>query len=174
MPEKQSGMARRGASQLTNREAVSPFRMLEHFADEMDRMFDDFGLSQTRRRRSAGDETLMWAPRVDVTQQSNELIIRADLPGLNKDDVKVDVTDDAVTIQGERRRERSDDEGGVYRTERSYGSFFRSIPVPEGAIVDQAKASFRNGVLEIRMPAPPEQVTTGRRLEIGDESGQSK
>ena len=93
-------------------------------------------------------------------------MVRADLPGLSRDDVKVDVTDDAITIQGERRREHEDERGGVYRSERSYGSFQRVIALPEGAITDQAKASFRDGVLEITMPAPSEQVTRGRRLEI--------
>jgi HSP20 family protein len=88
--------------------------------------------------------------------------------------VKVDVTDCAVTIQGERRREREEEQAGVYRSERSYGSFYRAIPLPDGAIADQAKASFNNGVLEITMPAPPEQVNRGRRLEINEGSGQSQ
>jgi HSP20 family protein len=88
--------------------------------------------------------------------------------------VKVDVTDGAVTIQGERRREREEEQAGVYRSERSYGSFYRAIPLPDGAIADQAKASFNNGVLEITMPAPPEQVNRGRRLEINEGSGQSQ
>jgi len=120
------------------------------------------------------DESITWAPRIDITQRNNEMVIRADLPGMNKDDVKVDVTDEAITIQGERHRERDDEHGGIYRTERSYGSFYRSIPLPEGAMVDQAKASFRNGVLEITMPAPPEQVNRGRRLEISEGLGTSK
>ena len=82
------------------------------------------------------------------------------------DDVKVEVTEDAVTVQGERRREHEEERGGVYRSERSYGSFYRVIPLPDGAIPDQAKATFKDGVLEIRMPAPPDQVTRGRRLDI--------
>ena len=73
---------------------------------------------------------------------------------------------EALTIQGERRREQEEERGGVYRSERSYGSFKRVIALPEGAITDQAKATFRDGVLEITMPAPPEHVTRGRRLEI--------
>ena len=80
----------------------------------------------------------------------------------------MDVTDDTVTIQGERQQEEETEHGGVYRSERRYGSFYRTIPLPEGAITDQAKASFTNGVLEITIPAPPEPVTRGRRLEIKD------
>jgi HSP20 family protein len=101
-----------------------------------------------------------------VFQRNNELIIKADLPGLTKDDVKVEVTEDSVTLQGERRTEREEERQGVYRSERTYGNFHRVIPLPEGAITEQAKAIFRDGVLEISMPAPPEQVNRGRRLEI--------
>jgi HSP20 family protein len=81
-------------------------------------------------------------------------------------------SDNAITISGERQQEHEEDRGGVYRFERSYGAFFREIPLPEGAIVDQAKASFKDGILEITVPAPPEQVSRGRRLEVsrGDDA----
>jgi HSP20 family protein len=174
MAEKQSGIARRHEQQVGRHTSASPFRILDRFADEMDRMFDEFGFGRAWNRRSSVDESITWAPRIDITQRSNEVVIRADLPGLNKEEVKVDVTDEAVTIQGERHGERDEEQGGIYRTERSYGSFYRSIPLPEGAMVDQAKASFSNGVLEITMPAPPEQVNRGRRLEISESPGTSK
>ena len=73
-----------------------------------------------------------------------------------------------VTIEGERRREHEEEKGGVYRCERSYGHFSRMIALPEGAITDQAKATFKDGVLEITMPAPPEAATRGRKLEIAE------
>jgi HSP20 family protein len=176
MPEKQSDIATRKGQQLTRHQsaAAGPFRVLERFADEIDRMFDDFGLGRGWSRSAAIPDTMTWAPRVDITQRNNELVVRADLPGMSKDDVKVDVTDEAITIQGERRREHEEEHGGVYRSERSYGSFYRAIPLPEGAITDQAKASFKDGVLEITMPAPPEQVTRGRRLEISDAAPKTK
>jgi HSP20 family protein len=168
MAEKHGGIATRGDERLARqqRASTSPYWMLDRFADEMDRMFDQFGFGRVRNRSDAMSDFLTWTPRIDVTQRNNELVIRADLPGLTKDDVKVDVTDDAVTIQGERRREHEEERGGIYRSERSYGSFHRVVPLPEGAIADQAKASFKNGVLEIVMPAPPEHVSRGRRLEI--------
>jgi len=109
----------------------------------------------------------MWAPDIEVSQHDNEFVVRADVPGMKKEDVSVDVTDNDITISGERRLEEETERGGVYRSERSYGTFFRTIPLPEGAIADQAKASFKDGVLEIRMPAP-NQATRGRRLEIKD------
>jgi HSP20 family protein len=78
--------------------------------------------------------------------------------------LKTDVTDDAGTIQGERRQEKSEDREGYYFSERSYGSFFRSIPLREGAKADEAKANFQNGVLEITIPST--QRSRGRRIEI--------
>jgi HSP20 family protein len=157
--------------------------MLERFAEEIDSVFDDFGFGRSalaprwgRNRmstpwRAAAD---VWAPDVEVYQQNNELVVRADLPGMKKDDVSIDVTDHDIAISGERRQERETERGGFYQSERSYGSFYRTIPLPEGAIADQAKATFKDGVLEIRMPAPPEQVTRGRRLEIKEESTGTK
>jgi HSP20 family protein len=143
----------------------SPFSALQRFADEVDRMFEDFGFG----RRGGlslfeGDRGEMWSPQVEVFQKDNELTIRADLPGLKKDEVSVEVTDSAVTIHGERKREHQEEQEGYFRSERSYGSFQRTVPLPEGAMSDQAKATFRDGVLEIKVPAPP--VSKGRRLEI--------
>jgi HSP20 family protein len=145
----------------------SPFRMLQRMADEMDRMFDDVGLGRRWARppwRETG--TQLWAPEVEVFQKNNELTIKADLPGLKRDEVSVDITDDAVTIHGERKGEREEEREGYYHSERSYGAFYRVIPLPEGTITDQAKGTFKDGVLEITMPAPP--ASKGRRLEIAE------
>jgi len=134
-------------------------------ADEMDRVFEDFGFGPRSTRplwRETGAE--MWAPDIDVFHRNNELIIRADLPGLKREDLTVDITDNEVCIQGERKHEREEEREGYYRSERGHGSFCRVIPLPEGAMADQAKATFTDGVLEITMPAPP--ATKGRRLEV--------
>ena len=160
----------------------SPFRMLERFTDEMDRVFDDFGLGRGWLAPRLGYDWLRsplqrvegWLPDIEMLQRNNELVIRADLPGLAKDDVKVEITENAVTIQGERRREHKEEKAGVYRSERSYGSFSRVVALPEGAITDQAKANFKDGVLEITMPAPPETVTRGRKLEITEPAAPKK
>lgn len=143
-----------------------PFRPLQRFADELERVFDEFGLGRRWSTSPAwrGTSAEIWEPDVEVFQKDNELIIRADLPGLKKDEISVDVTDGTVTIQGERRREREEEREGVYRSERTYGSFCRVVPLPEGAIVEEARANFRDGVLEITMPTPP--TPKARRLEI--------
>jgi HSP20 family protein len=99
-----------------------------------------------------------------MTQHGDELLVRVDLPGLDKNDVKVNVAEDAITIHGERHRAQEEERDGVYRSERSYGAFYRTIALPAGTMTDQAKASFKNGVLEIRMPAAP--GAEGRSLDI--------
>ena len=184
MAEKTTEIASRTEGQRLVRRAPgstfgTPFGMLDRFADEMDRIFDDFGLGRAWITPSWGSRRLstpvrgatgFWAPDIEMYQRNDELVVRADLPGLKKEDVKIDVTDNAVTIQGERRQEEETERGGIYRSERRYGSFSRTIPLPEGAITEQAKATFNHGVLEITMPAPPDQVTRGRRLEIKEDS----
>ena len=148
---------------------TSPSRTLHRMADEMDRMFENFGFG--RRWMSplwSESSTGLWAPEIDVFQKNDQLTIQADLPGLKREDLSVEISEGAITIQGERKRETEEEREGVYRSERSYGSFYRVVPLPEGAIADQAKATFRNGVLQITMPAPP--ASKGRRLEITEET----
>jgi len=156
------------ARSSTSGRGQSPFRALQRLSDEFDRMFDDFGFGRPSMAmpfwKTAGTE--MWAPDIEAFQRGDQLVIKADLPGLSKDDLAIDLTDDAVTIQGERKAEQKEEREGYYRSERSYGSFYRVVPLPDGAITEQAKADFRDGVLEITMPAPP--ASKGRRLEIGE------
>jgi len=144
----------------------SPMRTLQRMADEMDRMWEDFGFGHRPPSPLSRESADFWAPQIDAYQKNDELTIRADLPGLKREDVSVEINDDSVTIQGERKRETEHEHEGVYRSERSYGSFYRVVPLPEGAIAEQAKATFRDGVLEITMPAPP--ASRGRKLEIGE------
>jgi HSP20 family protein len=187
MAEKRNDVARREERALTQGGRFmgpdSPFRLLEHFADEVDRVFNDFGvglgwlaprLRGSRLRSSVRGDWEGWAPAVEVFQRNNELVVRADLPGISKDDIKVDVTDDSIIMRGERKQGHEEEREGVYRSERSYGSFYRAIPLPAGAIAESAKATFKDGVLEITMPAPPEQARSGRRVEITEGSPAKK
>jgi HSP20 family protein len=142
-----------------------PFTALQRFADDVDRMFEEFGMGRgfSPWWRERGGP--LWTPAIDVVQKDDQLVVKADIPGMKKSDLSIEVTDDAITIQGERKSDREEERGGVYRSERSYGSFCRVVPLPEGAITEQAKASFRDGVLEITVPVPPS-TTKGRKLEI--------
>jgi HSP20 family protein len=127
--------------------SFDPFAMMRRLSEEMDRAFGStFGLS-----RSMG-QAGMWSPPIEVRETDNNVEIHADLPGLTKDDVKVECTDEGIIIEGERRREEEKKEGGVYRSERSYGHFYRMIPLPDGAEPEKAKAEFKNGVLQVNVP----------------------
>jgi HSP20 family protein len=168
--------AERDRSDLQRRDTYSsgwpsPWAMMRRMQDEMDRWFGSPGATQ--QWRPSFDESFDWAPAVDVFQRGTDLVLRADLPGLAKEDVEVTVNEDSVTIRGERRHEREEEREGVYRSERSYGSFSRVVPLPEGTITDSAKATFRDGVLEVVMQAPGREVKRGRRIEIGEHAGHS-
>jgi HSP20 family protein len=165
-----SRLAHGGNYGLSPSAQPSPFSFMRRFGEEMDRLFEDFGFGGLGRGLMSSDigglGRTAWSPQIEMFEREGKLVVRADLPGMNKDDVKVDLEDDAITIQGERKSEHEENREGYYRTERSYGSFSRTIPLPEGVNGEDAKASFRNGVLEIVMEGPKRKG--GRRLDIED------
>jgi HSP20 family protein len=144
-----------------------PMRELTTLQSEMNRLFNTFfdegGNGQTRQggRR--------WAPAVDLFEREDSLVLKADLPGLGEDDVKIEVHDNVLTISGERQADFEDKQNGYYRIERAFGSFSRSLTLPEGVDADKISASFHNGVLEVSIPKPEQRKP--RRIEIssGDE-----
>jgi len=149
--------------------AASPFQLMRRMSEEMDRMFDRmFEGNQGDRGALAARSGGAWSPRMEVFQKEDKFVVRAELPGMKKEDVQVELNDDGLTIQGHRREEHEEEREGFYRTELSYGSFYRAVPLPEGVITESAEASFRDGVLEITMQAPPSEVSRARRLEIKD------
>jgi len=155
-----------------------PFAFMRRFAEEMDRLFEDFGLDTgwsvpsffTRgrewMRREAGFIPAEWSPRVDVLEREGQLVVRVDLPGMTKDEVKVELTNEWLAVQGERREEKKEKQKGYRYSECRYGSFYRAVPLPEGVDTTKATAEFHKGVLEVVMPYVilPEQKT--RRLEV--------
>ena len=150
----------------------NPFGMMRRFTKDMERLFDDFGgLSFpgffNRDFFPFGTEfkEFDWMPQIEVLKSNGDLMVKADLPGLTKDEVKVELTGEALTISGERKEEKEEKREGFYRTERNYGRFFRQIPLPEGAKTDKANAVFTNGVLEVRIPVAKTE-SHARKLEI--------
>lgn len=128
----------------TNRFAgFSPFTLMRQFTDEMDRMFRGWG---------DGAKANEWSPAIDVQRCDGKMVVAAELPGLKREEVKVEVTDEALIIQGERKREHKEDHEGIHRWERNYGHFYRALPLPEGAQTDQAKAELKDGVLKVSVP----------------------
>jgi HSP20 family protein len=137
-----------------------PARGLDSVQSDLDRMFDAFFGT---RRANGG---YRWAPAMDLVETDDHLVVKADLPGLDKDDVEIEVSDRVLTISGERKTEHEEREGGYYRVERAYGSFSRSLSLPEGVDADKVEAEFDKGVLEVRVPKPSERKP--HRVEIGE------
>jgi HSP20 family protein len=119
---------------------------MRKMTEQMDRVFDEYAANRGNGKKS------VWAPAIEVSERDNNLEVKAELPGLNPSDVKVEVIDDAIILQGERKDERDESRGGVHVTERHYGCFYRSIPLPEGAEPEKARARFENGVLKLTVP----------------------
>ena len=150
----------------------NPFGMMRRFTKDMERLFDDFGGFTlpgffNREFFSFGTEfkDFDWMPQIEVLKTNGDLMVKADLPGLTKDDVKVELTDEALTISGERKEDKEEKREGFYRSERNYGRSYRQIPLPEGVKTDKANATFHNGVLEITVPVTKTE-RHARKLEI--------
>jgi len=152
-----------------DRENYGPFAWMRQMQDQLDRAFSGLWSGGGTTSSWTPDNVFGptdWSPAIDVFQRGNDLVIRADVPGLSKDDITVDIADDQLTIRGERRYDHEEEREGVFRSERSYGSFCRVVPLPQGAIADSAKATFNSGVLEIVLQAPSFDVRRGRRIDI--------
>jgi HSP20 family protein len=157
--DQRKGLSRRQDFLPSSLWAESPFKLMRRFSKEMDRMFGDVFAGGTWFPQA------QWAPPIEVLERDDKLVVRAELPGLSKDDVKVEVTDDLLTIAGERREEHEEKREGFRHSEWRYGRFSRSVPLPEGVSPEDVRCTFQNGVLEITMPAP-QRVERSRRIEI--------
>lgn len=155
-----------------------PLSMMRRISEDMDHLFESFGFGRSRFPTAFGQADLaglgagegtaaLWTPHIEVYERDGKLVVNAELPGVKKEDVHAEITPDAVTIRGQRKQEKTSSEGALYRSERSYGAFYRTIPLPEGVNAESASASFRDGVLQIEMDAPQRPVR-GRTLHIGD------
>ena len=132
---------------------------------EMNRLFEDFG-------RGFGIGSFVgiedFDPRIDVRETDNEVLVTGEMPGLEKKDFQLDLTADALTIRGEKRREH-EEKGSVHRFERSHGAFERTIPLPCEVEADKASATYRNGVLDVTLPKAPSARRSVRRIEVRGE-----
>ncbi len=153
-----------------------PVRELTTLQHEMNRLFSTFFDSPftTSSTDAAAGTTAprRWVPAMDLTETEDHFVLRADLPGLGEEDVKLEVEDRVLTIAGERRSEHEVKKGGFHRVERGSGSFSRSLTLPEGVDPDAIAASFDKGVLEVRIPKPEERKP--RRVEINVGSGRQQ
>jgi HSP20 family protein len=145
---------------------MSPITLMRRFTEDIDRAL---GLGSGRSRGELAEGDFNWIPAVEVRQQGNNVVIHADLPGLSENDIKVEATDEGLVIQGERKREQTSEESGWHHSERVYGRFYRLIPLPESAKIEETKANFRNGVLEVVVPVP-ELEKKHRQIPVGTSS----
>jgi HSP20 family protein len=145
-----------------------PARELDVLQSDMNRLFDTFFQARGPQRAS-GAGNGRWIPAMDLTESEDQFVLRADLPGLTKDDVEIQVKDDVLTVSGERKSRQQDQGEGYYRVERSFGRFSRSLELPGGVDASAVSADFENGVLEVRIPKPEQQQPT--RIEIGSSNG---
>lgn len=141
-------------------EARRPFMDLGHWERDMDRMMEDFFGRRMRpwlpNRWFRADDMELKMPTVDLFEEKDNVVVKAELPGIDKDNIEVNLTDHTLTIKGEKKKEEEVKEENYYRSERSYGSFFRTLELPRDVHADKVKATFKNGVLEVRMPKTEE------------------
>src|SRR6266849_4240309 len=143
-----------------------PFRDLRTLQEEVNR------LSSTNLTPGFGEEGIgrgAWNPSVDIYENKDQIVLEAELPGMNREDFDLTIENNVITLRGERRFEKKDDADNYHRVERAYGSFTRSFTLPQTVSGDGATAEYRNGVLRVRLPKREE--TKARRIEITSETG---
>ena len=146
-----------------------PFRDLRSLQDEVNRLFtgnvgrtfDDEGIARGS-----------WNPSVDIYENKEQIVLEAELPGMNREDFDLSIENNVVTLRGERRFEKKDDTDNYHRVERAYGSFTRSFTLPNTVTAEGATADYRNGVLRVTIPKREE--TKARRIEVKGESGEER
>lgn len=152
----------------------SPFALMRQMMDDMDQLFGSWneprGQSVQRSNQRGGQRPVslrnLWTPQVEVFERGNNIVVRAELPGLDRDDVDVEIEDDALILRGERHNDVEDNEEGYYRSERSYGSFYRAIPLPQGTDPNACNATFKDGVLEVTIQKPAPQASRAKKINV--------
>ena len=140
-----------------------PVRELTSLQTEMNRLFNT--VFDTPAAGGKGGTLRRWLPAMDLIETEDHFVLRADLPGLGEEDVNIEVEDRVLTVSGERKSEHETTKEGYHRVERAFGTFSRSLTLPEGTDAEAVTASFDKGVLEVRIPKPEESKPT--RVQIG-------
>ena len=168
-------MADKKQTAIATRDARDPFALLRQMTSELDRAFDEpFFNFRWPALRLPTEAAATWAPRVDVFEREGRLVTKVDLPGMKKEDVSVQVTDGHLALSGERKHESEETKDNVYRAEREYGSFYRSVPLPQGVKLEDVKATFADGVLEVSVPLPSQPEAKVRKVEVQEPAPSGK
>ena len=140
-----------------------PFREFTTLQNEMNRLFNT--VFDAPAPGNGGNTLRRWMPAMDLVETEDHFVLRADLPGMKEEDVKIEFEDGTLTVSGERKAEHESKNEGYYRVERAFGAFSRSLTLPQGIDPEAVTASFDRGVLEVSIPKPEERKP--RRIEIG-------
>jgi len=140
--------------------------IFDEIQDEINRVFDSFWSRTPALREDWDFPERAWSPNVDIEETDKEIIVTAELPGMSKEGIKVDIQDNTLTISGEKKQEKEAKERNYYRLERRYGSFQRSFMIPAEIDRDKVKASYRNGVLKVVLPKTEESQTRRIAVEV--------
>jgi HSP20 family protein len=144
-----------------------PVRELSSLQNEMNRLFNTFFDTPTPGHGGNGNSLRRWIPAMDLVETDEHFVLKADLPGLDEGDVNIEVEDNVLTVSGERLAEHEDKREGYVRVERAYGSFRRSLTLPEGVEPEGVSATFAKGVLEVRIPKPEERKPRRVAIQVG-------
>ena len=142
---------------------LEPFRDFPDLSSELNRLLGRSLLPSMWLTAKTGGQ---WFPEVDITEEKDRLLVRADLPGMKQEEIGVEVSDGVLTIKGERKRESDTKDGKTYRIERSYGSFLRSFTLPAGVDAAKVNAAYKSGVLEIILPKLAEANAKQIKVEV--------
>jgi HSP20 family protein len=145
-----------------------PVRELTSLQNEMNRLFNTFFDTPTTGNGGNGATLRRWIPPMDLVETDEHFVLKADLPGLDEGDVNIEVEDNVLTVSGERKAEHEDKREGYVRVERAYGSFRRSLTLPEGIDPEAVSASFEKGVLEVRIPKPEQRKPRKVAIQVGE------
>lgn len=140
------------------------FPLFHRLSRELDAMFKGFGIEAPTFEHMPAT----WNPTMEVYTKGNAFNVKVDVPGMKKEEVTVEVNDEYLVVRGERKEEKEEKKEGYFKTERTYGTFYRTVPLPEGVNPETAKASMTDGVLTITMPMAVKMEEKTRKLEIGE------
>jgi HSP20 family protein len=148
-----------------------PVRELNTIQGEINRLFNSFFDAPVSSGESIGRR---WLPPMDLVEADDHYVLRADLPGLSEEDVNIEVEDNVLAISGERKAEHEQRGEGYHRLERAYGSFSRSLTLPDGVDPDAVQATFDRGVLEVRIPKPEQRKPRRVTIDVAGTNGGSE
>ncbi len=162
--KKEESMVERAGGLFDEDWLYRPLAEMERMFDELERNFGGMFYRPIRRRIRGRSTKRM--PLVDIKDVGDNYLLEAELPGLKKEDIEIEVKDDRITLKGETKQEKKEEGEGYLRQERSFRSFYREIPIPENVKAEDAEASFKNGVLEVKLPKVEQKKLEGKKIDI--------